>query len=200
MATLLAIQFNVYLTAPLSLILIVNQPQLSHFAHCYNRYNSQPADRQRMQITIEVPDLIGEQLQQLGDRLPEALDRALQELTSTETAEYQDDHQIVELLASQPNPEVVLAIRPSPALQARMSELLAQNKSGTLTKSEEVELDRYMLLEHWVRLAKAHAYSRDRNKDARAATSDRRFLKNDIDANKTIESSAIDFNRITFRI
>jgi hypothetical protein len=33
-----------------------------------------------MQITIEVPDRIGEQLQQLGDRLPEALDRAIQEL------------------------------------------------------------------------------------------------------------------------
>jgi hypothetical protein len=100
-----------------------------------------------MQITIEVPDRLGEQLQQLGDRLPEALDRALQELTSTETAEYQDDHQIVELLASQPNPEVVFAICPSPALQTRMSELLAQNKSGTLTRSEEVELDRYLLLE-----------------------------------------------------
>ena len=28
-----------------------------------------------MQITIEVPDRLGEQLQQLGDRLPEALDR-----------------------------------------------------------------------------------------------------------------------------
>jgi 16S rRNA C1402 (ribose-2'-O) methylase RsmI len=111
-----------------------------------------------MQITIEVPDRLGEQLQQLGDRLPEALIHALQELTSTETAEYQDDRQIVELLASQPTPDVVLAIRPSPALQARMSELLAQNKSGTLTRSEEVELDRYMLLEHWVRLAKAHAY------------------------------------------
>jgi hypothetical protein len=119
-----------------------------------------------MQITIEVPDRLGEQLQQLGDRLPEALvriasdvaDRALQELTSNETTEYQDDRQIVELLASQPSPEVVLAIRPSPALQARMSELLTQNKSGTLTRSEEVELDRYLLLEHWVRLAKAHAY------------------------------------------
>jgi predicted transcriptional regulator len=43
-----------------------------------------------MQITIEVPDRLGEKLQQLGDRLPEALvriasevaDRALQELTS----------------------------------------------------------------------------------------------------------------------
>jgi predicted transcriptional regulator len=94
-----------------------------------------------MQITIEVPDRLGEKLQQLGDRLPEALvriasevaDRALQEL-SNETTEYQDERQIVELLASQPSPKVVLAIRPSPALQARMSELLTQNKSGTLTR------------------------------------------------------------------
>jgi hypothetical protein len=111
-----------------------------------------------MQITIEVPDLLGEQLQQLGDRLPEALIHALQELTSTETNTYQDDRQIIELLASQPTSEVILAIRPTPALQARISELLAQNKSGTLTRSEEVELDRYLLLEHWVRLAKSHAY------------------------------------------
>jgi hypothetical protein len=128
-----------------------------------------------MQITIEVPDRLGEQLQQLGDRLPEALvriasdvaDRAIRELTPTETIFYQDDspketlreRQIVELLASQPSPEVVLAIRPTPALQARMSELLEQNKSSTLTRSEEVELDRYLLLEHWVRLAKAHAHN-----------------------------------------
>jgi hypothetical protein len=111
-----------------------------------------------MQITIEVPDRLGEQLQQLGDRLPEALDRIIQELNSSTTISYQDDRQIVELLASQPTPEVILAIRPTPALQARMSELLEQNKSGTLTRSEEVELDRYLLLEHWVRLAKAHAY------------------------------------------
>jgi hypothetical protein len=113
---------------------------------------------QKMQITIEVPDHLGEQLQQLGDRLPEVFDRALQELTATEITAYQDDHQIIELLVSQPSPEVILAIRPTPTLQARMSELLEQNKSGTLTRSEEVELDRYLLLEHWVRLAKAHAY------------------------------------------
>jgi hypothetical protein len=113
---------------------------------------------QKMQITIEVPDRLGKQLQQLGDRLPEVFDRALQELTAAEITAYQDDHQIIELLASQPSPEVILAIRPTPTLQARMSELLEQNKSGTLTRPEEVELDRYLLLEHWVRLAKAHAY------------------------------------------
>lgn len=111
-----------------------------------------------MRITLEVPDRIGEKLQQLGDRLPEALDRALEELTPPETISYQDELQIVELLASQPSPEAILAIRPTPALQTRISDLLDRNKSGTLSRSEEVELDRYLLLEHWVRLAKAHAY------------------------------------------
>ena len=114
----------------------------------------------RMQIILEVSDRLGEQLQEFGDRLPEVLDRALRELTATETISYQDDRQIIELLASQPNPEAILAIRPTPALQARMSELLDRNKSGNLSRLEEVELDRYLLLEHWVRLAKAHAYKR----------------------------------------
>ncbi|MEQ8957410.1 MAG: hypothetical protein RLP02_05715 [Coleofasciculus sp. C2-GNP5-27] len=66
-----------------------------------------------MQITLEVPDRLGEKLQQLGDRLPEALDRALQEFTSAETISYQDKIQIVELLASQPSPDMILAIRPT---------------------------------------------------------------------------------------
>ena len=39
-----------------------------------------------------------------------------------------------------------------------MSELLERNKSGSLSRTEEAELDRYLLLEHWIRLAKAHAY------------------------------------------
>lgn len=110
-----------------------------------------------MQITIEVSDLLGERLQQLGDRLPEALDRVLLELAPVEFS-YQDDHQIIEILASQPSPEVVLAIRPTLALQNRMTELLDRNNSGSLSQVENAELDRYLLLEHWVRLAKAHAY------------------------------------------
>ena len=111
-----------------------------------------------MQIILEVPDRLGEKLQRLGDQLPETLDRLLQDIPTTETISYQDDRQIVELLASQPSPEAILAIRPTPALQARMSELIERNKSGSLSRTEEAELDRYLLLEHWVRLAKAHAY------------------------------------------
>ncbi|MEG3998426.1 MULTISPECIES: hypothetical protein [unclassified Microcoleus] len=33
------------------------------------------------------------------------------------------------------------------------------HKYGMIERSEKVELDRYLLLEHWVRLAKAHAYT-----------------------------------------
>jgi hypothetical protein len=41
-----------------------------------------------MQIILEVPEILGEKLQPLADRLPEAIDRALQELTPPETIPY----------------------------------------------------------------------------------------------------------------
>jgi hypothetical protein len=110
-----------------------------------------------MQITLEVPDNIGQQLQQFADRLPEVLDRALQEL-SLEATTFTGEEQIIELLASQPSPEAVFALRPAPEMQARMSDLLDRHKSGGLSRQDEIELDRYFLLEHLVRLAKAHAY------------------------------------------
>ena len=113
-----------------------------------------------MQITLEVTDRLGKRLQQLGDRLPEVLERVLQELSVSEPIEFQDDRQIIELLASQPSPDEILALRPTPALQARMSDLLERNKTGTISQQEETELDRHLFLEHLVRLAKAHAYKR----------------------------------------
>jgi hypothetical protein len=116
-----------------------------------------------VQIVLNVPDDLGEKLQQLGDRLPELLDRALDEFTTEPDASpdrvSQDELQILDILASQPSPDRVLAIRPTAQLQSRMSELLDRRKSGELPQSEEAELDRYLLIEHWVRLAKAHAYN-----------------------------------------
>ena len=53
---------------------------------------------------------------------------------------------------------VEITIRPSPELQARVSELLHRNKEGELSQREGAELERYLTLEHLVRLAKAHAY------------------------------------------
>ena len=110
-----------------------------------------------MQITIEVPNTLGRQLQRFRDRLPEVLERGLHEVLAETRGEFQDENVIMELLASQPSPERVLAIRPSPELQSRVSELLDRNKRGELTRQDEAELERYLTLEHLVRLAKAHA-------------------------------------------
>lgn len=111
-----------------------------------------------MQITIDVPNRLGKELQRFQDRLPEVLERGLRELEQEQSEQFQDEKEIVELLASQPTPEEILAIRPSPELQARVSFLLAENKIRSLSQEETAELERYLTLEHLVRLAKAHAY------------------------------------------
>ena len=111
-----------------------------------------------MEITIEVPEALGRQLQPFRERLPEVLERGLRELLAERSSDFQDENAIMELLTSQPTPEQVLAIRPSPELQARVSELLDQNKQGKLSRQEEAELERHLTLEHLVRLAKAYAY------------------------------------------
>ncbi|MGF1520763.1 MAG: hypothetical protein ACFBSF_00400 [Leptolyngbyaceae cyanobacterium] len=64
-----------------------------------------------------------------------------------------DEQEIITLLASQPTSEQILAIRPSPEFQARVSDLLAQSKSGALPIKGEAELERYLTLEHLVRSA-----------------------------------------------
>ncbi len=56
--------------------------------------------------------------------------------------------------------ELAHRLRPSPRLQARASALLARSKQGELSRQEEAELERYLVLEHLVRLAKVHAAQR----------------------------------------
>ena len=113
-----------------------------------------------MEITIRVSDRLGRQLQHVQHRLPEVLERGLYEVLAEDAEPIADERTIIEVLTSQPTPEQVLALRPSPELQARASELLARSKQGTLPTAEAAELERYLLLEHLVRLAKAQAYRR----------------------------------------
>ena len=108
-------------------------------------------------ITIRVPDDLGRRLEQFRDRLPELLERGLRELQVEAGTTLEDENAIVALLASRPTPEQVLAIRPSAEMQARVSELLQRSREGDLSRAEEAELDRYLLIEHLVRLAKARA-------------------------------------------
>ncbi len=115
-----------------------------------------------IEITLQVPDTLGEKMQRFQDRLPEILERGLcqimAEISPESSNEFQDEAAIIALLTSQPTPQEVLDLHPSPKLQSRVSELLARRKTGHLSVPEELELERHLMLEHLVRLAKAHAY------------------------------------------
>ena len=69
------------------------------------------------------------------------------------TLAYQE---IVDLIAGA-NPSGVVSFRPSERAQARVTELIEQEKTRGLSRDERRELDQYMQLEHVMRLAKAKA-------------------------------------------
>ena len=110
-----------------------------------------------IEITIQVPDTLGQQLQRFRDRLPEVLERGLREVMADRADTFEDESAILAMLASQPSPEQVLALHPSSKLQERIGDLLVRGKESTLSLQESTELERYLMLEHLVRLAKAHA-------------------------------------------
>jgi len=58
------------------------------------------------------------------------------------------------------NPEKLLELRPSPAVQERVEELIYKKKEGALSSEEQFELDRYLALEHLIALTKARARRR----------------------------------------
>ncbi|WOD38962.1 hypothetical protein [Nodosilinea sp. E11] len=109
-------------------------------------------------ITIEIPDDPAHRLEQFQSQLPEVLELGLQEFQSQQRlSNFLDEQDIIALLASQPTPDQILALRPSLEFQERGSKLLAESKAGTLSTKGEAELERYLTLEHLVRLAKTHA-------------------------------------------
>ena len=55
------------------------------------------------------------------------------------------------------DPAKVLAFRPSVEATARVSDLIDREKNDAITVDEKNELDRYMQLEHLMRMAKIFA-------------------------------------------
>jgi len=67
--------------------------------------------------------------------------------------------ELAELLANM-NPAKVIQFHASKGAQQRLEELLEKNKEGALTEDEKIEIERFMTVEHIVRLAKARAHQR----------------------------------------
>jgi hypothetical protein len=65
--------------------------------------------------------------------------------------------EVLDFLISRPTPEAIIALRPSPASQARLRMLLDSKRENLLTDAERTELDGYLQLEHFVRRLKIRA-------------------------------------------
>jgi hypothetical protein len=75
---------------------------------------------------------------------------------------YRAFDEIIDFITSAPQPEQILAFRPSPSIQNRLEDLLEKKRETSLNEAEMHELDQFLLLEHLMRIAKAKARTRKR--------------------------------------
>jgi hypothetical protein len=68
--------------------------------------------------------------------------------------------EFMDFMTSSPTLEAIANYRLSDETEARISVLLEANRAGTLTQSEQQELDDYLRLEHMMRKAKLFAVTR----------------------------------------
>lgn len=113
-----------------------------------------------MKVTLELPDELAADLRPFEHQSASIIAAGLREVKTSGSNQFHGLSQLLEKLAELPTPQEVLSFRPSSELQARMSELLQKNREKGLDSEEEAEWQRYELLEHLVRLAKAKAVAK----------------------------------------
>ena len=112
------------------------------------------------QVTVVVSDELNESLTDYEDRMQEILARGHAAVQMSQQPAYQESSALLGLMAQQPDPSVLLKLEPSQAMKKRVNDLLDLSKAGEISREEAVELERYLTVEHLVRLAKGHAYHR----------------------------------------
>ena len=111
-----------------------------------------------MQVTFDLPDDVVAQLNLFEGKLPKILELGMRELNTLEQVGFSGLTEVVEFLASLPTPEAIIALRPSETLQNQISNLLEKNRTVGLTAEDEKIWQGYQYLEHIVRMAKARAF------------------------------------------
>lgn len=65
--------------------------------------------------------------------------------------------EILDFLASTPSPERIIAYEPPAVLQQQLSDLLAKNRAGALSDTEQVELDEFLRMNRFMSRLKIKA-------------------------------------------
>ena len=113
------------------------------------------------QITVDIPEELVTRLQPYTEHIPQILELGLRqfdpEYTAVNNDAFAELDNIVKFLNQSPAPEEIVALRPSKALQLRISRLLEKNRQEGMTETEETWWERFEYVEHLVRIAKAKA-------------------------------------------
>ena len=110
-----------------------------------------------MNITVTLPDDLAAKVRLMESELPQIIELGIRHWPPGGDRAFEGVRDVVEALAELPAPEDVLRMRPSPALQSRITELLAKSRAAGLTSAERGEWEQYEFVEHVVRVAKARA-------------------------------------------
>jgi hypothetical protein len=110
-----------------------------------------------VEITLTIPEELASRLRPLEKQLPQILELGIRAWNARDDQGFSGLTDVLEILASLPTPEEVLALRPSAALQGRIEDLLEKNQDGGLSADEQLGWEQYRYVEHLVRLAKARA-------------------------------------------
>lgn len=110
-----------------------------------------------MEVTLELPDDLATNLKLNPNKLSQILELGWRE--SIALGQYQSAASVLEFLAELPTPERILALRPSPEFENRITELSEKSRAEGLSELEEALWEQYAYLEHLVRIAKTNALS-----------------------------------------
>jgi hypothetical protein len=107
-----------------------------------------------MQVTIDLPNLLAEQLESEMDKLPEIIEQGMRKIHRPTSSTWRE---VISFLARGPRPEEIVAFRPSESRSARSRALLEKNSAGNLTPDENAEFDEIGQLNYLMMLLKAEA-------------------------------------------
>lgn len=103
------------------------------------------------QLTLEVNDELAARIRPIRFWLPYIVELSL---IGFKTLATRTSTEVIQFLSNDPTPDELIKYHISESSQERMQRLLALNKAGMLSESENLELDELQKIEHFVILLK----------------------------------------------
>jgi hypothetical protein len=111
-----------------------------------------------MQVTVDVPDQLAARLRSHEDELADIIESGLRLREWAGISGLANE--VINFLATGPDPKAIVAFHPSETGAARVRELLDRNREGALNPTEKAELDEMALLDHFMTLIKARTFEK----------------------------------------